>query len=111
MDLFISFLIFVGVSLQLVAALGLLRFPQFIYRLQASSKASTLGLGLVLLATALHFGTWAVALKSLTALLFLSLTSPAISTYLARVYFGPRKKSSPKTDHFDDSKNVYSTKV
>ena len=105
-DFLICSLLLLAAGLQLLAALGLVRFPKFIYRLQASSKASTLGLGLVLLATTLFFGTLEIAIKSLMSLLFLSLTSPAISTYLAQSYFSSRK------DGFDsDSKDAYSTKV
>lgn len=91
-EIIISFFLLLGVLLQVLAALGLLRFPSFIYRLQASSKASTLGFGVILLAAALHFNSTEIWIKAILAIVFLSLTSPAVSTFLARTYLEKSKK-------------------
>jgi monovalent cation/proton antiporter MnhG/PhaG subunit len=91
-EFIISFFILFGVTLQLLASFGLLRFPSFIYRLQASSKASTLGFGVILLAAAIHFNTLEVWIKAILAIVFLSITSPAVSTFLARTYLNKDKR-------------------
>jgi multicomponent Na+:H+ antiporter subunit G len=66
-----------------LAALGVVRFPDFFTRAHAATKASAFGLGMLLLAHVLVFPDANVVLKSFFALLALFLTLPVASQALA----------------------------
>jgi multicomponent K+:H+ antiporter subunit G len=69
----------------LVGAIGLLRFPDFYMRLHAPTKATTLGVGGVLLASLLI--TWAsgsFGLHELLITLFIFITAPVSANLLAQ---------------------------
>ena len=68
----------------LVAALGVLRMPDLMLRMHASTKAGTLACGLTMLAAALVFGDLAVAVRAAGVVLFLLLTAPVAAHMLGR---------------------------
>jgi multicomponent Na+:H+ antiporter subunit G len=68
----------------LLAAVGLLRFPDLYTRLHAASKAGVVGAGLILVALAIISLDWATALRATIAILFLLLTTPLAAHLLAR---------------------------
>lgn len=75
----------VGGVFALVGAIGMLRFPDFYMRLHAPTKATTLGVGGVLVASLLvHWavGRWAV--PELLITLFLFITAPVSANLLAK---------------------------
>ncbi len=77
-------LLVVGGLFALVGAIGLLRFPDFYMRLHAPTKASTLGVGGVLLASMV--ASWAsgrVGLHELLITLFVFVTAPVSANLLA----------------------------
>jgi len=76
-----------GILLMVVAGVGLLRMPDLLTRMHASSKAGTLGAILVLLAVALHFGDAAVAARVGVVCVFLLLTAPIASHVIARAAY------------------------
>jgi multicomponent Na+:H+ antiporter subunit G len=76
-----------GILLMVVAGIGLLRMPDLLTRMHASSKAGTLGATLVLLAVALHFGDAAVAARVVVVCVFLLLTAPIASHVIARAAY------------------------
>jgi multicomponent Na+:H+ antiporter subunit G len=83
----------VGCLLQLLAAIGLCRLPRSTIRIHASSKASGLGLGLVLIGAAIHHQDWGVGVKCLLALVFISLASPVVAHVLLRIsLFGHKQE-------------------
>lgn len=65
-----------------LGGLGLVRMPDVYNRIQAGTKATTLGTLLVLLGTALIAPSWAI--KLLLIMLFLMFTNPLSSQVLAR---------------------------
>jgi multicomponent K+:H+ antiporter subunit G len=80
----IALLLVVGGLFALVGAVGLLRFPDFFMRLHAPTKASTLGVGGVLLASMV--ASWAsgrVGLHELLITLFVFITAPVSANLLA----------------------------
>ncbi len=80
----IALLLVVGGLFALVGAVGLLRFPDFYMRLHAPTKASTLGVGGVLLASMV--ASWAsgrVGLHELLITLFVFITAPVSANLLA----------------------------
>lgn len=76
-----------GIVLMMVAGIGLLRMPDLLTRMHASSKAGTLGAAFVLLAVALHFGDAAVTVRVVVVCGFLLLTAPIASHVIARAAY------------------------
>ena len=70
----------------LVAALGLLRLPDFFLRMHAPALASTLGAWLVTLATVIHFTAHdgVLSLHAWLVIVLLSITAPVTTVLLAR---------------------------
>jgi multicomponent K+:H+ antiporter subunit G len=78
----------------LVGAVGMLRFPDFFMRLHAPTKATTLGVGGVLVASLL--AGWAMgrpAVHELLITLFLFLTAPVSASLLAKAALHGRAPS------------------
>ncbi len=85
LELATAFLLLLGASLALLAAVGVLRFPDTFSRMQASSKASTLGLACVLGGTALQFPDLEVLFRLASIAAFIMLTAPLSAHVVARV--------------------------
>jgi multicomponent K+:H+ antiporter subunit G len=79
----ISAALLTGAFFILVGSIGLLRLRDFYARLHAPTKATTLGLGAILIASMAYFGLvrGAVSLHELLITLFLFLSAP-VSAYL-----------------------------
>lgn len=83
----IGILIVLGGLFSAVAGIGILRLPDVLVRMHASTKAGTLGVGLIVLGAAFHFdGTLAVA-KALLIVLFLLLTAPVGAHLIGRAAY------------------------
>ncbi len=81
----ISLLLVVGALFVLVGAIGMVRFPDFYMRLHAPTKASTLGLGGLLLASSVD--AWLrgePALAEALIALFVFLTAPVSANLMAQ---------------------------
>lgn len=76
-----------GVFFHAVAAVGVLRLPDFYTRLHAVGKAETLGVVLVLTAVALWAGPGLTAVKVLAVAAFLFLANPTATHALGRAAF------------------------
>lgn len=83
-DVLTVFLLLVGSIFTLFAALGLARLPDLYLRLQATAKASTLGMGALVLAVGSHFSDGGVMARSLLILAFVFITGPAAAQAIAR---------------------------
>ncbi|GHG28527.1 MULTISPECIES: monovalent cation/H(+) antiporter subunit G [Paracoccus] len=68
----------------LVAAIGILRFPDALTRMHASSKVGSLAGSLALLAAAVDIGGVSAASRALIAILFLLMTAPIGAHLLGR---------------------------
>jgi len=77
----------IGSLLMLIAAIGLLRMPDFYTRMQASAKASTLGILFIVSATGLTLGSLAALLHTFLASLFFILTIPIAAHLLGRAAY------------------------
>lgn len=80
-------LLVIGALFALVAALGLLRFPDVYSRMHAASKAGTLGSGVMLIAMAIHAADLATASRALAGVAFFLLTAPVSAHLLARAAY------------------------
>lgn len=83
----VAFLLVAGGAFCAIAGLGLWRLPDLLIRMHASSKAGTLGCGLVLLGTALASADLSVASRAALAVLFLAITAPIASHLIGRAAY------------------------
>jgi multicomponent Na+:H+ antiporter subunit G len=80
-------LLVIGGFAMLLAGVGVLRMPDLFMRMQAATKAATLGVGCALLAVAAHFGELGVTTRSLLIIAFLFLTAPVAAHVIARAAY------------------------
>ena len=83
----IAALIVLGALFVLLGSIGLARLPDFLTRLHGPTKATTLGVGALLLASAIFFSTragGAISLHELAILFFLFITAPVTAHLLAK---------------------------
>lgn len=84
-DLLAAVLVVVGVVFALVGSLGLAKLSDFLKRLHGPTKASTLGVGCVLIASMLYFAaTGRPELHELLITLFVFLTAPVSAHLLVK---------------------------
>lgn len=83
-DLLIAVLLILGGAFVAIAGLGLLRLPDVLIRMHASTKAGTLGVGLIVIGVAIHFGSLVVTTKAVLIILFLLLTAPVAAHLIGR---------------------------
>jgi len=86
-----------GAFFGLIAAIGVLRFPDLYTRLHAASKAGAVGGGMVLLAVALVSFDGAIAMRALLGIGFLLLTTPVAAHLLARAHYQSQGRSARST--------------
>ena len=82
----VSLLILAGAFFTLAGSIGLVRFPDFFLRLHGPTKATTLGVGSLLLASALFF-SWheeQIRFPEVLIMLFLVMTAPVSAHLLAK---------------------------
>lgn len=83
----VAALILLGSAVMLLASVGLVRMPDLYIRMQAATKASTLGLILLAVAAALHFGELTVTARAFLLVFFVLLTSPIGAHALGRAAY------------------------
>lgn len=86
-ELLIAAALLLGAGFGFVASLGLLRMPDLPMRLHATSKAGTLGAGLILFGVALFHADFGVTTRVLVTALFLLLTGPVAAHIIARAAY------------------------
>ncbi|SMC80147.1 monovalent cation/H(+) antiporter subunit G [Papillibacter cinnamivorans] len=82
-----SILIFCGVFFVVVAAIGVVRLPDFYARLHASGKAETLGAILCLTGLAVYCGPNQTSLKLILIIFFLLFANPVGTHVISRAAF------------------------
>jgi multicomponent K+:H+ antiporter subunit G len=87
-EVVISLLILVGAFFLFVGSLGLAKLPDLMRRLHGPTKATTLGIGSMLIGSMLYF--WAVegtpSIHELLITLFLVLTAPVTAQMIAKAH-------------------------
>ena len=105
----LSILVLVGAFFVLVGSFGLVRLPDFFTRLHAPTKATTLGLGCLLLASIAWFSRdGQLSLHEVLISLFLFLSAPVSAHLLAKAAFHTGLK--PWTEAESTTGNKLSTK-
>ena len=76
-----------------MAAVGIIRFPDVLLRMHASTKAGTMGAGLIYGAAALHFGDGTGVTFSLLTVAFLMATMPLGAHAIGRVAYRAQQRA------------------
>lgn len=82
-----AILMLLGAAFMLLAAIGITRMPDTYTRMQPATKASTLGVGCMMLAVAFHFETVGVTARALAAIIFVFLTAPVAAHMIGRAAY------------------------
>jgi multicomponent K+:H+ antiporter subunit G len=79
-------LVLVGAAFALLGSVGLARLPNFFTRLHGPTKATTLGVGAIVIASSLHFTSTGagVSLHEIAVTVFLFITAPVTAHLLAK---------------------------
>ncbi|PHR45553.1 MAG: Na+/H+ antiporter subunit G [Fluviicola sp.] len=75
-ELAIMIIISLGTLFILLAAVGILRMPDLFLRISVTTKAATLGVGLILIGMTLYFSDVSIGTRAVAIILFLLLTAP-----------------------------------
>lgn len=85
LEIFAAVLLLAGAGFVLVGSVGLVRLPDIFARLHGPSKATTLGLGGILIASMLHqSANGDLSLRELAIALFLFITAPVVGHLVAK---------------------------
>lgn len=99
-------LLLAGSLFILISAVGLLKMPDLFTRMSATTKASTLGIGLVLIGTAFFWVDIGIAARAIAIILFLLLTAPVAAHIIGRASYFDNIYIWEKT-HIDELKGKY----
>jgi multicomponent K+:H+ antiporter subunit G len=85
-ELLVSLFLLIGAVFALVGSIGLVRLPDFFTRLHGPTKATTLGVGGMLIASMLYFSARSegLSLHELLITLFLFMTAPVSAHLMAK---------------------------
>jgi multicomponent Na+:H+ antiporter subunit G len=86
-ELISGILMVLGALFMFIAAVGVLRMPDVFMRLSASAKASTLGVGFILLSVAVYFDALGVTSRALATIFFVILTVPISAHMIGRIAY------------------------
>ncbi|MBA4289941.1 MAG: Na+/H+ antiporter subunit G [Pseudomonas sp.] len=95
----VALFLLLGSLFALVGAIGLYRLPDFFMRLHGPTKATTLGVGGMVLASMLYFSTQGngLSLHELLITLFLFITAPVSAHMLAKAALQQKLRISEQT--------------
>ena len=94
LDMLIGLLLLGGAAFVLLGSIGLARLPDFFMRLHGPTKATTLGVGALVLASLLHVGTeeGTGGLREVAVMLFLFITAPITAHLLAKAALAEERR-------------------
>ncbi|HET8885046.1 MAG TPA: monovalent cation/H(+) antiporter subunit G [Salinimicrobium sp.] len=86
-DTIVGIVATLGALFVLFAAIGFVRMPDTYLRISVTTKAATLGIGLLMVATAIYFDEISITTKVLAIILFLFLTAPVSAHLIGRASY------------------------
>ncbi len=86
-DIIVGTLATFGTIFVLLAAIGLIRMPDTYLRISVTTKAATLGIGLLLIAAAIYFDSLSITTRVLAIILFILLTAPVAAHLIGRASY------------------------
>lgn len=105
-DIIIAILATSGTLFVLLAAVGVIRMPDTYLRISVTTKAATLGIGLILGAAAIYFNDLSITSRVLAIILFILLTAPVGAHLIGRASYFIGVKMWDKSV-IDDLKGKY----
>ncbi|SDZ01340.1 multisubunit sodium/proton antiporter, MrpG subunit [Jannaschia faecimaris] len=87
LDIFMSVCVLLGGFFAFVAGLGILRLPDVLIRMHATTKAGTLASGLIMLAVAAGFADAPTVARAVAIVVFLLITAPVAAHMIGRAAF------------------------
>ena len=97
-DILATAAVVLGTAFGVLSAVGILRMPDVYIRLQVASKASSLGIALLMLGVAAHFDDLSVTVRALLVVVFLFLTAPVAAHVIGRAAYLSGAPLAPGTD-------------
>ncbi len=94
-EILVSLLLLLGGAFTLLGSFGLARLPDFFMRLHGPTKATTLGVGAIVVASLLHAGADedGFGLRELAVMLFLFITAPVTAHLLSKAALAERRRA------------------
>ncbi|MUP44779.1 monovalent cation/H(+) antiporter subunit G [Gramella sp. BOM4] len=86
-DIIIGVLATFGALFVLLAAVGMIRMPDTYLRISVTTKAATLGVGLLLMASMVYFSDSDVTSQAFVIILFIFLTAPVSAHLIGRASY------------------------
>ncbi len=98
MEILIALLVLIGAFFVLVGSIGLVKLPDFFMRLHAPTKATTLGVGSILIASTLYYLTYkqTLSLHEILITIFLFITAPVGAHLMAKAALHKKKQEDDK---------------
>ncbi|NKQ41076.1 MAG: Na+/H+ antiporter subunit G [Sulfurovum sp.] len=106
-EIVLSVLILIGAFFTLVGSIGLYKLPGFYMRLHGPTKATTLGVGTILIASSIYFTvkTGSLSLHEFLIALFLFITAPVSAHLMSKVALHIGTKRVDRTQDYIDKKD------
>ena len=83
----IAIILTLGAVFVVLAAIGVVKMPDLFLRISVTTKAATLGVGLMLVGVIVHFGDFYTTTRSIAILLFVFLTAPIGAHLIGRAAY------------------------
>ncbi|MBE0492824.1 MAG: Na+/H+ antiporter subunit G [Thiomicrospira sp.] len=101
----LALLVLIGAFFTLVGSIGLYKLPDFFMRLHGPTKATTLGVGAILLASALYFTfiTEQTSLHEVLVTIFLFITAPVSAHLMAKAALHIKLKQIERTQNVSET--------
>ncbi|MFD2035334.1 monovalent cation/H(+) antiporter subunit G [Belliella marina] len=109
-DIIIIALSSLGTIFILLAAVGVVKMPDLYLRISVTTKAATLGIGLILLASAFYFNDSAITARVLAIIVFMLLTAPVGAHMIGRASYFTGVKMWDKSK-IDELEGQYDSKT
>ena len=110
-DVLAAVLLLGGAFFMLVASIGLLRLPDVYCRMHAATKATTFGMGGILLGASIIFQSVTVTTQAFLAVFFLFLTAPVAAHLISRAAYKRGPDLCPETTHDEYGKYLEGLKA
>ena len=98
--------IIIGALFIFLSGLGLIRMPDLYTRMSATTKASTLGVGFIVLGTVFFFGDVGLISRGIIIIIFIMLTAPVAAHMIGRAAYFDKTPIWNGTK-FDELKGKY----
>ena len=86
-EIVIAIIVSIGAAFVLLAAIGVLKMPDLFLRISVTTKAATLGVGLMLVGVSIHFSDFYTTTRSVAIVLFVLLTAPIGAHLIGRAAY------------------------